>query len=82
MVVAKIEPGSPARIARVQTHELITRCDGKPVTSAKELRDMVAACKGVKDKIRLTVLRLGKTRFADLAVKDYDSADDEGLDEE
>ena len=51
--------------------------------TAKGLCDFIAAAKKAgKDKVRLTILRLGKTRFADLTVKAYDAADDEGLDEE
>jgi len=82
-VVARIEPGSPANIARIWTNEIITRCDGRPVAGAQALRDAVAAAaKAGKDKVRLTVLRLGKTRFADLTVTAYDANDDEGLDEQ
>ena len=46
------------------------------------MRELVAAARQAgKDKVRLTVLRLGKTRFADLPVAAYDPRDDEGLDE-
>jgi len=82
VVVAKIEPGSPANVARIWSNEIITACDGKPVKSARQLRDMVAAArKAGKDKVRLTILRLGKTRFADLTIKAYDPSDDEDLDD-
>ena len=83
VVVARIEPGSPAMIGRIFPNELITTADGKPITSARQLRDCIAAAKKAgKDKVRLTILRLGHTRFADLTIKAYDQADDEGLDEE
>ena len=83
VVISKIEPGSPANVARVWTNEIITAADDTPVTSARQLRDLIAvAAKAKKDKVRLTILRLGKTRFADLTVKAYDPADDEGLDED
>jgi len=83
VVVARVEPGSPANIARIWANEIITRCDGKPVTSALKLHDFIAAAhKAGKDKVRLTVLRLGRTRFADLSIKDYNPDDDEGLEED
>jgi len=83
VVVARIEPGSPANVARIWRNEIITAADAKPVGSAKALCDAIAAAKKAKkDKVRLTILRLGRTRFADLTVKAYDPADDEGLDED
>jgi S1-C subfamily serine protease len=83
VIVATVESGSPAVIARIFPNELITRLDDQPLQSARQMRDLVAAArKAQKDKVRLTVLRLGKTRFADLSITEYDPADDEGLDEE
>ncbi len=83
VVVSRIEPGSPANVARIWVNEIITRADDKPVPSARRLREMIAAArKAGKDKVRLTILRLGKTRFADLTIKAYDPADDEGLEED
>jgi len=83
VIVAKVESGSPMLIARVFPNEIVTRLDDKPLTSARQMRDRIAAAKKAgRDKVRLTVLRLGKTRFADLTVSDYDAKDDEGLDEE
>ncbi|GAF91638.1 unnamed protein product, partial [marine sediment metagenome] len=38
VVVARIEPGSPAMIGRIFPNELITTADGKPITSARQLR--------------------------------------------
>ena len=68
---------------RIWQNEIVTAADDKPVTSAKALCDAIAAAKKAKkDKVRLTILRLGRTRFADLTVKAYDPADDEGLDED
>jgi S1-C subfamily serine protease len=82
VIVAKVESGSPMLIARVFPNEIVTRLDDKPLTSAKQMRDRIAAAKKAgRDKVRLTVLRLGKTRFADLTVSDYDPTDDEGLDD-
>jgi len=82
VVIAKVEPGSPALIARIFSNEIITRLDGRAIGSARQMRDLIGqAHKAGKEKVRLTILRLGKTRFADLTVKAYDPADDEGLTE-
>ena len=69
-------------VAKIFPNEIITRLNDKPLASARAMRDQIAAAKRAgKKKVRLTVLRLGKTRFADLAVGEYDAKDDEGLDE-
>jgi len=82
VIVAKVESGSPTLIARIFPNEIITRLDDKPLGSARQMRDLVAAArKAGREKVRLTVLRLGKTRLADLAIGEYDPADDEGIDE-
>ncbi|HUT57314.1 MAG TPA: PDZ domain-containing protein [Phycisphaerae bacterium] len=83
VLVAKVEDGSPMTVARIYPNEIITRLDDQPLKSARQMRDLIAkASKAGRQKARLTVLRLGKTRFADLAVTEYDPADDEGLDED
>jgi len=82
VIVAKVEEGSPMQVAKIWPGEIITRLDEVPLHSARQMRDLVAkAHKAGKKKVRLTILRLGKTRFADLAVGSYKPADDEGLDE-
>ena len=81
-IVAKVESGSPAVIARIFPNEIITRLDDRPLQSARQMRDGIAAArKAGKNKVRLTILRLGRTRFADLSIAEYDPADDEGLEE-
>ena len=83
VIVANVEEGSPMDTARIFAGELITRLDDRPLSSARQMREMVAAARQAgKDKVRLTIFRLGKTRFADLVIKAYDPADDEGLEEE
>jgi C-terminal processing protease CtpA/Prc len=83
VLVAKVESGSPILVAKIFTNEIITRLDDQPLTSARQMRDLLAAArKAGREKVRVTVLRLGKTRQADLAITEYDPADDEGLDEE
>jgi S1-C subfamily serine protease len=82
VLVATVENGSPTLVARIFPNEIVTRLDDKPLESARQMRDLVAAGKAAgKDKVRLTILRLGKTRFADLSITEYNPADDEGLDD-
>ena len=83
VLVAKVESGSPTLIAKIYPNEIITRLDDKPITSVRQMRDMIAAAKKAgREKVRVTVLRLGKTRQADLSIEEYNPADDEGLDEQ
>jgi hypothetical protein len=82
VIVAKVESGSPTLVAKVFPNEVVTQLNDQPLKSARQMRDLVAAAKQAgRDKVRLTLLRLGKTRFADLAIVEYDAKDDEGLDE-
>ena len=83
VLVAKVEDGSPMTVARIYPNEIITRLDDKPLGSARQMRDLVAAArKAGRQKVRLTVLRLGRTRLADLDIAGYDPADDEGIGED
>jgi S1-C subfamily serine protease len=82
VIVANVESGSPTLIAKIYPNEVITRLDDDPLTSPRQMRDLIAkAHRAGREKVRVTVLRLGKTRQADLAITEYDPADDEGLDE-
>jgi len=83
VIVAKVEEGSPTLVARIMPNEILVRLDDQPLTSARQMRDLIVkAHKEGKKSVRLTVLHLGKTRFADLSIAAYDPADDEGLDED
>lgn len=83
VIIVKVEPGSPTLVAKIWPNEIITRIDDKPVTGVRPLRDRIAQAKqDGKEKVRLTILRMGKTRFADLQVDTYDPTDDEGLEQE
>ena len=83
VLVGKVESGSPTVVAKIFPNEVITRLDDLPLRSAGQMRELIAAAAAAgKDKVRLTILRLGRTRFADLAISEYDPADDEGIDED
>jgi hypothetical protein len=83
VVVAKVENGSPTSVARIWPNEIITHADGAPLAGAWQFQKAVAAAKAAgHDKVRLSILRLGKTRLCDLKIDAYDKADDEGMDED
>ena len=80
VLVAQVEEGSAVALARVTINEVITHVDGKPLRSAAAMQQTIAAAAAAgRQKVRLTVLRLGRTRFADLEIESYDRGDDEGL---
>jgi C-terminal processing protease CtpA/Prc len=67
VVLAKVEPGTPAALARLNTYELIRALDGHEVASVKEFEAMIKNAQDEKKKsIRITVEWMGKTRLADL----------------
>jgi len=83
VIVTNVESGSPTLIAKIYPNEVITQLDDNPLASPRQMRDLIAkARKAGRDKVRVTVLRLGKTRQADFDITEYDPADDEGLDED
>ncbi len=69
VVVAKIERGSPAEVARIAPFELITAMDGAPVGSAREFGQRIQEAQAAgKKSVRLTVELLGASRLADLDI--------------
>jgi len=67
VVVSKIEPGSPAEVARIAPFELITAIDGTPAATADDFGQRIKdAIKAKRKSVRLTIERLGKSRLADL----------------
>jgi len=70
VVVAKVERGSPAEVANIQPFELITSIDGKPVGSAEAFEKTIKSAIGEgKTSVRLGIEYLGKSRLADLDLK-------------
>ncbi len=78
VVVARIEPGSPAAQARIQANELILELDGQAIASAEAFREMLeAAREASQPQVRLVVQRLGKTRIVDLGTEAAEAEDAE-----
>jgi hypothetical protein len=70
VVIAKVEDGSTAAIARLNLYEIIAQVDGKPVKSAEEFGKAIDAARKKKlDTIQIQVISLDKSRFADLQLK-------------
>lgn len=67
MVVTKVEQGTPAALARINTYELIRAVDGVSVDSVATLEKLITgAQQAQKESVRVTVEWMGKTRLADL----------------
>jgi len=67
VVVAKVEPGTPAALARIGMFELIRAVDGQEIASAAEFEAAITkAAKEGKPSVRITVEWMGRTRLADL----------------
>jgi len=70
VVIAKVEEGSPASVARLNLYEIIAQVDGKPVMNSEEFGNAIkAAREKQKDTVQIQVISLDKTRFADLQLK-------------
>ncbi len=66
-LVTKVEPGSPAAGAGVHTGDVITKLDGNPITTVRELSQKVADIDpGAKTMV--TVIRDGKEQTLDVAI--------------
>ncbi|MGE5297187.1 MAG: PDZ domain-containing protein, partial [Solirubrobacterales bacterium] len=67
VVVTKIEPGTPAALARINTYELIRAIDGTPVDNVATFEKLIKeARRAKKESVRVTVEWMGETRLADL----------------
>jgi hypothetical protein len=67
IVVVRIEQGTPAALARINTYELIRAVDGVAVDNVATFEKLITqAQEAKKDSVRVTVEWMGKTRLADL----------------
>ncbi len=70
VVVTKIEPGTPAALARINMYELIRAVDGTPVDSVATFEKLLKqARRAKKESVRVTVEWMGETRLADLKLE-------------
>jgi hypothetical protein len=67
IVISKVEPGTPAALARINSFELIRAVDGKNVSSVEDFEKAIKEAKEqARESVRVTVEWLGKTRLTDL----------------
>jgi len=70
VVISKVEQGSAAQLARLIPYLLITHIEGQPVKSVDDGKKIVAKLREAKkEKIKLQVSAMGKSRFADLRLE-------------
>ena len=71
IVVSKIEEGTPAAVAKISEGELLTRINGSEIESVDQFENAInAARQAGTQTIKVEILRLGKTRVADLSLSD------------
>ncbi len=67
IVVSKVEPGTPAALARINVFELIRAVDGNELASVEQFQSAIEKARQEgKDSVRITLEWMGKTRLADL----------------
>ncbi len=67
IIIAKVEQGTPAALARVRGYELIRAVNGEDVDSVEVFKEKIEAAKDSgQESVRMTVEWMGKTRLADL----------------
>ena len=79
VVVAAVEPRSPAAEAQLARGDVVTRVDGQPVASRDEFESRVDD-RGPGERVRLTVVREeGSEREVTLVVAEFPDADADAL---
>ena len=70
-IISKVEQGSAAQLARLGPYVVITHIEGEPVKSVDEFKKKIAKLREEKkEKAKLQVSVMGKSRFADLKLED------------
>ncbi len=83
VVVARVEPGSPAAQARIAKNEILQELEGAPVPDAAALSQLLEAFRSQgRDSVRVVVRRLDKTRLVDLRLAPTEDASAETPPEE
>jgi S1-C subfamily serine protease len=83
VVVAKVEPGSAAAVAKVEPYEIIVEVEGRPVDGSEEFKaSLEEAEEEGKGTVTLLLLNLGTSRFANLQLKSREESSDQPRDTE
>ena len=71
VVVSKIEEGTAAAVAKIDEGELVTRINSAEVVSVEDFENKIdSARQSNADTVKVEIVRLGKTRVADLSLRD------------
>jgi len=69
VVVAKVEPGTPASVADIEQYEVISQIEGEKVQDTEDFQEKIAqALKANKDKVSLVIYSMGTKRVVDLII--------------
>lgn len=69
MVIAHVEPRSPADRAGLQQFDVITKINGQPVTSILELRKYLYSETAVGDEVEIEYIRDGEVQTTNLVLE-------------
>lgn len=70
VVIARVEPGSPAAQARIAKNEVLEEVEGTPVVDAASLVQLLEAARAQgKESVRCVVRRLDRTRLVEVQLK-------------
>jgi serine protease Do len=75
MVIANVEPRSPADRAGLQQFDVITRIDDTTVTSILELRQVLYSDKNVGDEVEIEYIRDGEVETTTLVLDEIEEDD-------
>ncbi len=71
VIISKVEQGSAAQLARLGPYVVITHIEGEPVKDVGDFKKKIAKLREAKkEKAKLQVSIMGKSRFADLKLDD------------
>lgn len=68
MVVAQVQPGSPAEEAGLKQFDIITKINGKEISSILDLRKYLYSKTKIGDTVKMEVYRNGKAQTVDLTL--------------
>lgn len=76
MVIAEVQEGSPAAKAGLQKFDIITKINGKEVTSILELRKLLYSEASIGDKVEIEYYRDGKKKTTSITLEARDNAEE------
>ncbi|MEM7019848.1 MAG: DegQ family serine endoprotease [Pseudomonadota bacterium] len=71
-LISQVEPGSPAEKAKLQSGDVVTAVNGKPVRGPSDLRNKIGLVRA-GEKVDVTLLREGKSKTVNIRVGKFSS---------